>query len=48
MLAGSDWIGSEWVLDRRKWLSGVDGRWGGGVDGETSHTLELRGAGGFQ
>ena len=36
MLAGSDWIGSEWLLDKRKWLDGVDG--------ETSHTLELRGA----
>ena len=36
MLAGSDWIGSEWVLDRRKWLDMVDGK--------TSHTLELRGA----
>ena len=36
MLAGLDWIGSEWLLDRRQWLDGVDG--------ETSHTLELRGA----
>ena len=26
MLAGLDWIGSEWLLDRRKWLDGVDGR----------------------
>ena len=36
MLAGLDWIGSEWLLDRRQWLDGVDG--------ETSHTLELPGS----
>ena len=34
-----DWIGSGWLLDRRKWWDGVDGK--------TSHTLELRGARGM-
>ena len=39
MLAGSDWIGSGWLLDRRELLDGVDG--------ESSHTLELRELGGY-